>query len=238
MRQGSVAHQKLEEEVHATFKVDVMTKEDAWGLRLWNVIQGARTLRDTGMTRELEVWGIIDGQLVYGVIDELSYECPDFDLELEGLMSEQDADGRREGGQQSIEEFFQSQSLSRDGPTRSSGRSRDESLNDVEKVYLTDHKTRTVRSVPKGSAFKPTAMQLMIYRKLLLNLLSETSALDPAIIWERYNVDADARFSESFISQFGSPADDDISLPDTIVTTSTPYQASGQSGSTGPRSSR
>ena len=144
-------------------------------------------------------------------------------------MSEQDPDERREGGQQSIEEFFRSQSLSQDGPARSSGRSRKELPNAAEKVYLTDHKTRTVRSVPKGSAFKPTSMQLMLYRKLLLNLLSEDSALDPSYIWERYNVDADARFSESFISQFGSPADENVSLPDTMTTTSSLYQASGQS---------
>ena len=57
--------------------VTITIKEDSWGLRIWNVIQGLRTLRDTGRTRELEVWGILEGQVVNGVIDELSYDCPD-----------------------------------------------------------------------------------------------------------------------------------------------------------------
>lgn len=81
MKQGSVVHQKLEDQVHTTVRVDVATKEDAWGLRIWNVIQGLRSLRDSGLTRELEVWGTIDGQVVNGVIDELSYICPDAKLE-------------------------------------------------------------------------------------------------------------------------------------------------------------
>lgn len=85
MKQGSKAHQKLEDEVHATFSVEVMTKEDAWGLRFWNIIQGARTLRETGMTREMEVWGLIDGELVNGIIDELTYECPNYDMEMSTL---------------------------------------------------------------------------------------------------------------------------------------------------------
>jgi exonuclease V len=77
MRQGSVVHQKLEDQIHRTVKVDVESKEDAWGLRLWNVIQGLRTLRQTGQTRELEIWGTIDGLVVNGIIDELSYINPD-----------------------------------------------------------------------------------------------------------------------------------------------------------------
>src|ERR1700712_809658 len=38
MKQGSKVHQKLEDQVHTTVKVDIQTKEDAWGLRIWNVI--------------------------------------------------------------------------------------------------------------------------------------------------------------------------------------------------------
>ncbi|KAL8946595.1 MAG: hypothetical protein Q9222_007031, partial [Ikaeria aurantiellina] len=87
MRQGSAVHKTLEEEVHRTVAIDIQTREDAWGLRIWNVIQGLRTLRETGMTRELEVWGVFDGLVVNGVIDELSYTCPDRELEASELDS-------------------------------------------------------------------------------------------------------------------------------------------------------
>ncbi|KAL2436252.1 hypothetical protein ABEF95_006872 [Exophiala dermatitidis] len=85
MKQGTAVHQALEDEVHATVEVTVTKKEDSWGLRIWNVIQGLRTLHATGRTRELEVWGYIGGELVNGVIDELSYECPDPKLEEQSL---------------------------------------------------------------------------------------------------------------------------------------------------------
>ncbi|RAL60397.1 hypothetical protein DID88_000172 [Monilinia fructigena] len=82
MKQGSAVHKVLEDQVHRTVQIDIETKEDAWGLRIWNVIQELRTLRETGQTRELEVWGTIDGLVVNGVIDELSYICPDHELEV------------------------------------------------------------------------------------------------------------------------------------------------------------
>ncbi|KAG9774750.1 hypothetical protein KCU88_g5323, partial [Aureobasidium melanogenum] len=98
MKQGTAVHQALEDEVHATVEVTVTKKEDSWGLRIWNVIQGLRTLRATGRTRELEVWGYIGGELVNGVIDELSYECPDPRLEeqsLKHLLSSSKQDSER-----------------------------------------------------------------------------------------------------------------------------------------------
>src|SRR6187402_1522359 len=81
MKEGTRVHRVLEEQVHTMVKIDITTREDAWGLRIWNVIQGLRTLRDTGQTRELEIWGTVDGLVVNGVIDELSYICPDTELE-------------------------------------------------------------------------------------------------------------------------------------------------------------
>ena len=61
---------------------------DIFGLKLWDVIQGLRTLRDTGLTREMEVWGVVDGHLVSGIIDSLSYSCPNAEFEEEILSSQ------------------------------------------------------------------------------------------------------------------------------------------------------
>ena len=57
MKQGTKIHKALEDEVHRMEPVTILTKEDGWGLRIWNVIQGLRTLKETGCTRELEIWG-------------------------------------------------------------------------------------------------------------------------------------------------------------------------------------
>lgn len=93
MKGGSKVHKKLEDEVHTTVRVEIETKEDVFGLKLWNVIQGLRTLRDTGLTREMEVWGMVDGNLVNGIIDSLSYSCPNEEFEEEILMSQGEGEG-------------------------------------------------------------------------------------------------------------------------------------------------
>jgi hypothetical protein len=68
MKKGSVVHKELEDQIYTTVQVDITCKEEAWGLRIWNVIQGLKTLRETGQARELEVWGLVEGQIVNGVI--------------------------------------------------------------------------------------------------------------------------------------------------------------------------
>jgi exonuclease V len=109
MKQGSKVHRVLEEQVHTIVPIQTETKEDRFGLKIWNTIQGLRTLRATGLTRELEIWGTIDGQLVNGVIDELSYTCPDPQLaeSLETARTGKAGQGV-ESGQRSISEMFAS----------------------------------------------------------------------------------------------------------------------------------
>jgi exonuclease V len=197
MRQGSAVHKTLEDQVHQNVPVDVVTKEDGWGLRIWNVIQGLRTLRETGMTRELEVWGLVDGLVVNGVIDELSYMCPDRELE------EAAGPGRIDGvptDQTTIENFFSPAFAQNKTPPV---------LKDIKsltkktsRIYLTDVKTRGVDTVPRGAAFRPTLMQLMLYHRLLSDLA--TNQIDPAVIFDRYSLDPATSFSDSLIAQLGN----------------------------------
>jgi exonuclease V len=188
MKQGTRVHKVLEEQVHQVVPVDIQTKEDGWGLRIWNIIQGLRTLRATGLTRELEIWGILDGQVVNGVIDEVSYTCPDPELE-EAL--EKSKSTSLPSNQKTISEMFASQSghdsawLSPSHPSR--------------KIYLTDVKTRAGQSLPKGPSLRPMEMQLMLYHRLLSELATNT--VDADTIFSRYNLDARAPFSDSFIAE-------------------------------------
>lgn len=201
MRQGSVVHQRLEDQVHRTVSVQVQTKEDAWGLRIWNVIHGLRTLRETGTTRELEVWGAVDGLVINGVIDELSYVCPDRELEAAagpglGLV---DPD-RLPTDQATIEGYFP--------PARGQPNGADV-LQDIKspvkkttRIYLTDVKTRGVNKIPQGSAIRPTLMQLMLYHRLLSGLA--TNQVDSAVLFDRYSLDPAKTFSDALIAQFSN----------------------------------
>lgn len=70
-------HKVLEEQVHTTIPVSTETPEDVFGLKLFNMRQGLVALEETGLTRELDVFGFLDGVLVQGVIDEVTYDDPD-----------------------------------------------------------------------------------------------------------------------------------------------------------------
>lgn len=197
MKQGSRVHKKLEDQVHRTVEVKIVSKEDAWGLRIWNIIQGLRTLRDTGMTRELELWGVIDGQVVNGIIDELSSICPDRELEEASGKSKKDDPPE---GQATIDEFFgqnNGQSIERGALKRLSGMRKETS-----RIYLTDVKTRGAKSVPTGARFRPTLMQLLLYHRLLSELA--TNKVDADALFGRYDLKPNEPFSDDFIAQIGN----------------------------------
>ena len=197
MKQGTSIHKKLEDQVHVTVAVEAPTAEDAWGLRIWNVIQGLRTLRETGMTREFEVWGVIDGQVVNGVIDEISHICPDRELEQAGSSAQTNKSDQQmlPSDQLTIQDFFKQNK----GAPRSQSNDMQAArlLAKNSRVYITDVKTRSVRSVPQGASFRPTMMQLMLYYRLL-SYLAE-GKVESAVIFDRYRLDAAKTFSDSFM---------------------------------------
>ena len=215
MEQGSAVHKVLEDQVHTTVAVDIQSKEDGWGLRLWNVIQGLKTLRETGMTRELEIWGVVDGLVVNGVIDELSYICPE--PELENIDDAPNtAKNMPAPDQRTITEFLGPSTLESHG-TDVFNKPLSSSPNRPPKIYITDVKTRGTRSVPKGPSFRPTLMQLMLYHRILSEFATNKVVAD--VIFDRYSLEADASFSDGFIAQIGSLNEDDIPALDNPLTT-------------------
>ena len=226
MRQGTVVHKALEEQVHKTVPIEVMTKEDGWALRIWNVIQGLHTLRETGMTRELEVWGVIDGEVVTGIIDMLSYECPNPELD-------EDADAYYAAARTfgsvhstgttasvppeagvSLSEYFTSgggRTLSDLSVTNNESRNSSGIPPPTHRIYLTDIKTRgsRSRSIPTASSigFRPTKLQLHLYYHLLTRLVT-TDELTIDMIAARYGLKKDSPFSDAFIAQVASLNED------------------------------
>ncbi|KAL1593977.1 hypothetical protein SLS60_010711 [Paraconiothyrium brasiliense] len=208
MKMGSKIHQALEDEIHTTIPVETVSKEDRFGLKLWNTIQGLRCLRQTGLTRELEIWGIVGGQVVNGVIDELSFACPDPDMEekLE-LARAQQSGGTLPLGQLSIEQAFgKAKGIKLDLPDISVSSWLEETKRDRH-VYIADVKTRGGRLLPKGASLRPTWMQLMLYRKLLESLFLNT--VDAETIFARYGLAPLKSFSEAFILGGGVLGDAD-----------------------------
>ena len=59
MRVGTHLHAALEMEVSETVEVQISTREDAWAVRLLNTLRGLHQLLETGLARELYVFGRI-----------------------------------------------------------------------------------------------------------------------------------------------------------------------------------
>ncbi|KAJ6032063.1 hypothetical protein N7540_002795 [Penicillium herquei] len=227
MKTGSVVHKSLEDQIYTTVPVEITTKEDAWALRIWNVIQGLRMLRQYGITRELEVWGLIDGELVNGVIDQLSYECPDSELEATAAKFYEDAVASRASlpeYQMSLSDFLLSSSQ---GGRRLSDLAQTDSMDlsgavdpeptqdtsptayDLPRIYMTDVKTRGSRSIPtvKSTSFRPTSLQLQLYYHMLSRLLtSDDVTID--LLSERYLLDPEKPFTDAFIMEVGGLNDE------------------------------
>ncbi|KAI9370812.1 exonuclease V [Aspergillus egyptiacus] len=221
MKQGSTIHKTLEDEIYTTVPVEITTKEDALALRIWNVIQGLRTLREFGITRELEIWGLVDGELVNGVIDQLSYECPDPHLEAsaashyaeiaasravmpEYQMSLTDyllspAQGGKTFDQLSDHEV---QPQAAEDPVSSQSSAE---LQHLPRIYMTDIKTRGSKSTPtvKSSSFRPTMLQLQLYYHML-NRLVTSDDITIELLASRYDLDPKKTFTDAFIGEVGS----------------------------------
>lgn len=74
MQAGLATHAKLEAQVSVLVEVAVETPEDVWALKLLNTIQGIHQLLSEGMTRELYIFGELEGIFVRGVIDQLDIQ--------------------------------------------------------------------------------------------------------------------------------------------------------------------
>ena len=196
MKQGSAVHKSLEDEVHTTVPIETTKMEDSWGLRFWNICQGLKTLRETGRTREFEIWGTIGGELVNGVIDELSYECPDPRYE-ESINAEAISVAELPEYQTSITEYL----LAKPEKAGSQQVKKDSAQNE-KWIYLTDVKTRATPTLPTGSSLRPTIVQLHLYHHMLENLVQGNFSLDK--LAERYDLDIHETFSDSFLAQLGN----------------------------------
>ncbi|KAL9622421.1 MAG: hypothetical protein Q9160_003265 [Pyrenula sp. 1 TL-2023] len=207
MRQGSKVHKELEEEIHVTVAIDVRTKEDAWGLRLWNIIQGLQTLRETGVTRELEIWGVLDGELVNGVVDELTYFCPDptAALRVKSTNGARNEKPPLPDGQKTMTDYL----LSGDGARGKTFPDLQQQSSDsppkpahptyTNSIYLIDTKTRGFKTLPTGSSLRPTHIQLHLYHHMLTQLALGNLPLSTIV--SRNSLDPDRPFSDSFIAQ-------------------------------------
>ncbi len=188
MKRGTRVHEKLEREVFTPVQVEVTKKEDTFGLKIWNMIQGLRVLREKGSTREFEVWGMVDGNVVNGIIDGLSYDNPDEELQ-EDVFSSRGS----------------SQSITNSPPYEPS------TPGDYE-IFITDVKTRNSPTVPSQTQVRGSIIQLFLYHRFLSDMAADR--LNYLRVFARYGLNPTEPFSDAFMAQIGALHDEVFDAPD------------------------
>lgn len=183
MKAGTKIHKKLEREVHEVVPVKTKTPEDRFGLKLLNIIQGLRTLRETGMTRELPVFALVRGMFVRGIIDEISYTAPIEKVYSvrDGSSSADEGDGgvklpKMRGRKKKEENEANSDDLKKQQSFMSNFIASTPTKANLNVAYISDCKTRFRDSLPTTSQFQGTELQLMLYHFLLTTMASSVQS--------------------------------------------------------------
>lgn len=183
MKAGTQIHKKLEREVHETVEVETETSEDRFGLKLLNIIQGLKTLRETGMTRELPVFALVRGMFIQGVIDEISYTKPIekvYSVRDESNSTDEDNGGvklpRKMGRKKKKENEAKSDDLKKQQTLLSNFITPVPIKADLNVAHISDCKTRLRDSLPTASQFRGAELQLMLYHFLLTTMASSVES--------------------------------------------------------------
>ncbi|KAG6842379.1 hypothetical protein C0991_007509 [Blastosporella zonata] len=230
-KQGTALHKVLERLVKPEeLRVDISSEEEQWALRLVNMLTSLQCIALEGYTRELPVFGIIQGVVVNGIIDEVL-------MKTEGPLTPQkrtndDSTSPRKRkkprrsvspSQHFVTDFLPS-STSADPPTSSYPDNQPLPL-PIEAdptqprrpdqpqppstglprrfLHLIDTKTRESNSVPHHKDTLSGRMQLMIYYRLLKDMISTSPLFNFAAVWRRLGVDPAKTFSTRFLIQAG-----------------------------------
>ncbi|TGZ78160.1 hypothetical protein EX30DRAFT_343542 [Ascodesmis nigricans] len=199
MKAGSSVHRVLEEQVHTIVPVEVKTKEDRWGLKLFNMCQGLWCLETEGLTRELPVFGFIDDVLVRGIIDEVVYKDPAGKTEDSKTSNDE---GSYKTLRRNSKAYINQQPEEYNVPQAGS-----------RVAYISDVKSRARRSLPTASQAKATALQLMSYHRLLDQM--RAGETDFPRLLDHYKLNGDAPLSDSLIADL-CRVSEDVSV-DTVL---------------------
>ncbi|GLB35723.1 putative exonuclease V - a 5' deoxyribonuclease [Lyophyllum shimeji] len=247
-KQGRAIHKHLELEIRAEeLPVDVTSEEEHWALRcgldsalnlpsilicltgssLVNMLASLRCILLEGFTREMPVFGVLQNEVVVGIIDEVVRRpqvqpVPPKRHHASSSTTPKSKKMRRSPSpsQPAITEFFSNENI----PFSAADSELDLAEGSVAPhsdvpiipsarspciLHLIDTKTRRSNSLPSHQDTLPSRIQLMLYYRLLRDLTSTSPPFDFASFWRRLDVNPSATFSTRFLIQAELAAEND-----------------------------
>ncbi|KAG6874411.1 hypothetical protein C0995_015147 [Termitomyces sp. Mi166 len=226
-KQGKALHKILEREVKTEeLQVEISSEEEQWGLRLVNMLASLRGILLEGYTRELPVFGILQDEVVVGIIDEviMKTEMPTTPQKRSSSSPTRSTPKKLRRSlsppQHLVTEYFPnttpanpSASVDLDAPPAPTEREIERpstpegpsptATSPRKFLHLQDTKTRKSNSLPANRDTFPSRIQLMLYYRLLEDLTSLSPPFDFAALWQRVGVDPTQTFSPKFLVQAG-----------------------------------
>ncbi|KAF9486478.1 hypothetical protein BDN70DRAFT_988033 [Pholiota conissans] len=210
-KQGQTIHKELEREIkYEELKVDITTEETRWALRLVNMIACLRGIM-TGFTREMPVFGILHDEVVVGIMDEVVRE----EIVVQSEQSPKPRRSKRPSDHtasdspakrakldhmsQTIDSFFASPKK-----TEASTELAQMSISKPRTGYMLhikDSKTRRRDFLPSEADMYSGRIQLMIYRRLLSELVSLNQPYNFSHLWDKLCLDSTKVFPTRFLVQ-------------------------------------
>ncbi|KAG2088240.1 exonuclease V a 5' deoxyribonuclease-domain-containing protein [Suillus cothurnatus] len=240
LKRGASIHKQLEMEMRPEkVFVRTSTNEERWALRLFNLTAGLEQLIFEGLTRELPVFGITHGQVVFGIIDEVTRRVPSEVNEPHNPVKRSvvfsDLSPVKKKQRRSLSpsqndipvvcpnrSTLEETCAADQPPTEEDILDNSMAENSIprpvnpEPTYydltLIDYKTRRVPSLPPDEDTVSSQMQLMLYHRLLSPLLSpETFDFDA--LWAKQSVNPHQSFSRQFVEDIGLLTRDNKDIP-------------------------
>ncbi|KAJ4485730.1 exonuclease V [Lentinula aciculospora] len=213
-KKGASVHKKLEREIRPEeISVQVNIEEERWGLRIINMIDCIDSLLLLGCAREIPVFGLVEGKIVVGIIDEITFsQVPpsphNYDKKhgLQSLPSTPQKPKRTRRSpspsQSRITSFMSPTKASAvETPFTSDSSSPSSAHVDLHTLRLIDNKTRRTNSLPRDEDTLPSRLQLMLYHRMFTHIMATSITFDFSSFWQKLELDDTALFSQTFLAQ-------------------------------------
>ncbi|KAF8226303.1 hypothetical protein L208DRAFT_1302667 [Tricholoma matsutake] len=180
-KQGKAIHKKLEREIRfEELPVEITSDEERWALRLVNMLASLKCMMEDGLTREMPVFGVIQDQVVVGIIVCIFLPSKSLSITSNNGLAELDCP---------CMPSLDTSSSSHKHPRYT--------------LQLRDAKTRRSNYLPSHEDTLPSRIQLMLYYRLLKDLISSSPAFDFDYLWKRLKLKSSEVFSTKFLVQAG-----------------------------------
>ncbi|KZV63710.1 hypothetical protein PENSPDRAFT_691438, partial [Peniophora sp. CONT] len=199
MKEGLAIHASLERHLRPDgIQVRCEDDNERWAWRILRIIACAKDIRDSGFCREMPVFGILHGKPVNGVMDEVERRSRNVYVHSGDSDSEVQASStKRAGSLIPAARGTKRQRTATGAVQLATPRMSPEKAGHI--LHLSDTKTRRGSSLPSDQDASAARMQLMIYRKLLIDMIS--SSFSWRHWWATLNIDASMRLPDRFLEQ-------------------------------------